>query len=119
MDEKIFFHQGSVKVTSARFINGGQTYAMSNVTSVKTFAQKPSRAAGIFVVLVGAMALAASVLVGALIVGLAVYFLYQQKTMYHIMLSTSAGESSALSTDHREYVEEIVDALNQAIVHRG
>lgn len=119
MDEKIFFHQGSVKVTSARFINGGQTYAMSNVTSVKTFEQKPSRAGGIFVALVGIMALAAAPLVGALIVGLAIYFLYQQKAMYHVMLSTSAGESSALSTDHREYVDEVVNALNQAIVHRG
>lgn len=119
MDEKVFFKQGSVKVTSARFINGGQTYAMSNVTSVKTFEQKPQRTGGVVAAIIGLVMLAAAPLIGAAIIGFAIYYLYQQKATYHVMLSTSAGESSALTTDHREYLEDVVEALNLAIVHRG
>jgi hypothetical protein len=53
MDERIFFEYGDVKVTNARFINGGQTYAMNNVTSVKPYEKKPSRIGGIVVLLIG------------------------------------------------------------------
>ena len=41
MEEKIFFEQGSVSVTHSRFIVDGQTYAINNVTSVKTGSKKP------------------------------------------------------------------------------
>jgi hypothetical protein len=53
MDEKTFFEYDDVKVTNARFISGSQTYAMSNVTSVKAFEEKPSRLWGIVVLLIG------------------------------------------------------------------
>ena len=53
MDEKTFFEYDDVKVTNARFISGSQTYAMSNVTSVKAFEEKPSRLWGIVALLIG------------------------------------------------------------------
>ena len=43
MSERQFFHYEDVKITNTRFVNGAQTYAMSNVTSVKSFEQKPKR----------------------------------------------------------------------------
>ena len=35
VQETTFFEQGNVKVTNARFIVPSQTYAMSDITSVK------------------------------------------------------------------------------------
>lgn len=33
MEERVFVEYGDVKVTNALFINGGQTFAINNVTS--------------------------------------------------------------------------------------
>ncbi len=40
MEEKIFLNEGGVIVTSARFVVPSQTYAMSGVTSVKSYEEK-------------------------------------------------------------------------------
>jgi hypothetical protein len=120
MEERVFFEYGDVKVTNARFINGGQTYAMNNVTSVKPYEKKPNRVGGIIVLLIGLIIMVNSNLVpGLLIAAAAVFYLYKQKTIYHILLSTSAGETTALVTYQRHYLHDVIAALNNAIVHRG
>ncbi|MFD1836924.1 DUF6232 family protein [Paracidovorax cattleyae] len=35
------------------------------------------------------------------------------------MLRTSGGETKALTTQQKEYLDKVVSALNEAIVHRG
>ncbi|TFW17552.1 DUF6232 family protein [Duganella callida] len=120
MEEHTFFEYEDVKVTNARFISGGQTFAMNNVTSVKPYEQKPSRLGGILVLGVGLIiAAVANVIVGVLIALAAVYYMVEQKTVYHVLLSTSAGETTALVTHQRDYLNQVIAALNDAIVHRG
>ena len=119
LDEKTFFEYEDVKITNTRFISGGQTYAMSNITSVKAFEQKPKRLLGILGVILGLGIASQSALPGIVIaIGFGI-FLFMQKTVFHVMLSTSSGESSALKTHQREYLQKVVGALNNAIVHRG
>lgn len=122
-DEKTFFEHGDVKVTNARFVTGGQTYAMSNVTSVKTFEKKPSRVGGLVIIALGVAVMvpmtSQSIAVGAVIAAGGIFYMLKQKTLYHIMLSTSAGETSALNTHEKEYLSQVVGALNEAIVQRG
>jgi hypothetical protein len=129
MEEKTFFSYDDVKVTSSRFISGGQTFAMSNITSVKAFEKKPYRTGGIIALLVGLSFVVKEVLLGVpsvesvifgiAIAALAVLYLYKQKTIYHVMLATAGGETSALKTYQKEYLDRVVGALNQAIVYRG
>lgn len=119
MDEKTFFEYDDVKVTNARFISGNQTYAMSNVTSVKAFEETPKRFGGIVVLLIGLVIAASSLVPGLVIAAAAAFYLYQQKTMYHVMLATAGGETSALKTNQKEYLSKVVSALNEAIVYRG
>lgn len=119
MEEKTFFEYEDVKVTNARFISGSQTYAMSNVTSVKAFEEKPKRFIGIIVLLIGLLICSNNVIVGLIIAAAAAFYLYKQKTIYHIMLATAGGETSALRTHQPEYLSKVVSALNEAIVHRG
>lgn len=119
MSEKIFFEHEDVKVTNARFISGSQTYAMSNITSVKTYEQKPNRLWPAIGVLVGLGLMGNNLYLGLLIFLAAVAYLFMQKTLYHVMLSTSAGETSALKTHQPEYLHKVVAAVNEAIVHRG
>jgi len=56
---------------------------------------------------------------GLLVAAIAAFFLYQQKTVYQVLLSTSAGETTALETYQRDYLNQVIAALNDAIVHRG
>ncbi|MCT0209496.1 MAG: hypothetical protein DCF18_01695 [Cyanobium sp.] len=119
MAEHTFFESGDVKVTNARFISGSQTFAMSNVTSVKAFEQRPKRFWGILLLIIGLVIAVSDQAVGLAISAGAVLILYMQKTVYHVMLSTSGGETSALNTHQQEYLHKVVAALNEAIVHRG
>lgn len=119
MEEKLFFEHNGVKVTNTRFISGGQTFAMSNITSVKSSEEKPKRLGGVLILLIGLVTMASLPIIGGLISAAAIYYLIKLKPMYHIMLSTSGGESSALKTDQKEYLNQIVTALNEAIIYRG
>ena len=120
MEERTFFEQGDVKVTNARFISNGQTYAMRNVTSVKPFEQKPPRAMGVLIALIGlGVTASGNVMFGvmALAAGLAILFLI--KPVYHVLLATSSGETRALKTKDRAYVNQVIQAINDAMVHRA
>lgn len=140
-EEKTFFQYEDVTVTNSRFMVGSQTFAMSNITSVKASEQEPKRFWPIALVVIGVLVLMGSVGVGLAIggigvkglaevilgyvgIGLAiggigVAWLLKQKTMYHVMLTTAGGETSALSSEQREYITKVVQALNEAIVARG
>ena len=120
MEERTFFEQGDVKVTNARFVSGGQTYAMSNVTSVKPFEKKPPRALGIILALVGlGVMVGSSFMFGLVLLGLGLAVLFLVKPVYHVLLATSAGETRALMTKNREYLNQVVQAVNEAMIHGG
>ncbi len=119
MEEKTFFEYEGVKVTNTRFVTDGQTFAMSNVTSVKAFEQPPKWFGGILILVIGVIISSQSLPIGIVIIALAAFYMYKQKTIFHVMLTTSGGESSALKTHQREYLNKVVSALNEAIVYRG
>ena len=58
MNETIFLDQPGVTVTNARFVVNGQTYAMSNVTSVKQGMTPASKVGPIVLLFFGFMSLA-------------------------------------------------------------
>ena len=120
MDEKTFFDVDGVKVTNARFIVDGQTYTMNNITSVKQSGEEPSRILPVILLLIGGVLLIKQQWLASLIfVTVGAWIWKSQKPKYHIVLTTSAGESKALTTNQKEYITKVVQSLNEAIVHRG
>lgn len=120
-EERTFFQYEDITVTNSRFMVGSQTFAMSNITSVKASKQEPNRFWPIALIVFGVLALVANanIWVVVLIGGSGIAWLLMQNTMYHIMLTTAGGETSALSSKQREYIKKVVHALNEAIVARG
>lgn len=120
-EEKTFFQYEDVTVTNSRFMVASQTFAMSNITSVKASKQEPKRFWPIVLIVVGVFALMsnANIWIVVLMVGGGIVWLLLQYTMYHVMLTTAGGETSALSSKQRDYIEKVVQALNEAIVARG
>ncbi|MDW9228663.1 putative qacE-like protein [Burkholderia cepacia] len=107
-------------VTNTRFIVPGQTYAMSNVTSIKHYEKAPSRALGVIVAIIGVLILFAHAwLVGLIAIALGVFLAWNAKGQYDVLLHTSSGEVRAFQSPDRGLVQQIVSALNQAVVFRG
>jgi hypothetical protein len=119
VDETTFFENDGVRVTNTRFIVDGQTFAMNNITSVKPLEEKPKRIWPALLIIIGILAAlnGSTKMLFVALVGAAWWAL--QKTAYHVMLHTSGGETSALKTYQKEYLQSVVTALNNAIVHRG
>ena len=122
MEEKTFFNESGVSVSNARFIAQGQTYAMSGVTSVKSFRQEPSRKGPIIMAIIGLIALTGGgtvTAVGLALIAGAVVLWILQKPEFSVLLSSASGEAKALTNKDGEFIGKVVAALNDAIVHRG
>jgi hypothetical protein len=116
MGEQTFFNEGGCMITNARFTTAGQTYAMANVTSVKT--AQDSIVLALLFFLGGIISLVAQAwLVGLICMGIGGLFIYFRQT--HVVLHTAGAEQKALSSRDRNFIARVVQALNDAIVHRG
>ncbi|MDC1205660.1 DUF6232 family protein [Candidatus Pacebacteria bacterium] len=125
--EKSFYNSDDVTVTSARLLAAGETYAMSGVTSVKMRKEEPSRKGPVVLGVIGALFLIpvfaegefGGLLWAAVLIGLAAFWWKRKKNMYHVVLRTASGESQAYHSHDETQISGIVEAINNAIVHRG
>lgn len=132
MDEKVFYEKGSIRVTSARFVAGNQTYAMSAVNSVKVASANvtPSNTISGILVAVGAIWLLCLLLNSSaiksyffpsIILAIGVFWFRSIKETfeYRIVLTTSSGEESAFQSNNEQDILPIEKALHEAIIFRG
>jgi len=132
MDEKVFIEIPSVKVangktadvkvTNARFIVDKQTYAINGVTSVMTASKAPNRISPLMVGLLGLFLLFGNmggVIVGLTMIGTAIWIWLKQRSTHIVVLRSSSGEAKALVSKDANAVQRVVDALNDALIHRG
>ena len=122
MEEKVFFEKGNVSVSNSRFIVDGQTYAMSNVTSVKTGVKKADRSGAVIACIIGLTCLFGSGFffwLGIILIVIGVIAFKGASDEYSVVLNTSAGENQALTSQDKFHIESVISALNDAIVSRG
>lgn len=118
--ERPMFQDATVFVSTSRVRVNTTTYAMANITSVRAWKTPANRSLPI-IGLVVAIGLAflkyyIAAIVVAAICGL---ILYLMKDTHTILIGSSSGEVQALKSNNRAYIEQIVDAINNAIVARG
>jgi ABC-type uncharacterized transport system permease subunit len=119
-EEQIFLNEGGVTVTNARFVVPSQTYAMSGITSVKSYEKKPLRRGPILLIIIGVlMILKQTIGAGFFCLVVALIWWMLQKTEYQVRLSTASGEATALKSNNTDWIIRVVSALNEAIIHRG
>ncbi len=128
MAEEIeFLNTGGVRVTSARFIQGARTFALSGITSVRLASAPPKQGAALLVMAVGGLGFFGLVSQGdtstAVIFGVAFLFgviMYRNaKASHRVMFATAGGEVAGLETPDRAFAESVLVAINEAIVYRG
>ena len=121
-NEQVFLDDRGVSVSNSRMMYEGQTYAMSGITSVKSFEKKPSRILPIILLIIGLGIMGnggGAIIVGLLVVagGIAAWVL--MKADYSVLLTSSSGEAKAYTSKDKDFVLRVINAVNEAIVHRG
>jgi len=138
MTEETFLNHDLVQVTKTRLITPGETYAVNGIISVKTtqvaeevpspLKEKITTLVWSWVILGTLTAIACAIhqgVVGSLIgiflllMSGGIFGLKTKVPKYAVTLRTSSGEVKALESDDVEFIQQVVKALNQAIIARG
>tara|TARA_Y100000589_G_C26928373_1_gene537290 strand:- start:190 stop:561 length:372 start_codon:yes stop_codon:yes gene_type:complete len=118
-DDKVFLKDSNVLVTQSRFVAGGKTYAMRNISSVTKYKIPKKIGTAIFLIIVGLILLAFSPIIGGLIFIAGILWLILSKPKYSVRIQSNAGEADGFISKDEKYIQKIVDAVNNAIIHRG
>lgn len=119
--------QTGIRITNARAIIGARTYSMANLTTVTVGVTSPSYGGAIWTILIGAVIFLAgagnssggAAIFGLLVLGGGIWWAKSLKPTYHVRIGSAGGESNALSSFDRKYIEGVAAALNEAIIKRG
>lgn len=127
--EEVILENGNVRITNLRATFGAKTYALSGVTSVEMAVKPPATRWSFALLLVGIMLVAVAftsisdyvscLAVGAIFVLGGGMGLFTAKPKYVVRIASASGETDALISEDKTYIEGIVNAMNQAIVKRG
>ncbi|MFB9842504.1 DUF6232 family protein [Mucilaginibacter ginsenosidivorans] len=122
MEETIFFQSGGVTVTQSRYIVDNKTFAMRNISSVQVGVILAKRGFGFFLLVVGLILAVSSNdarTAGIVVLILGALFAFLPKDKFTVRISTNSGETDSLWSKDRQSIQRIVDALNEAMIHRG
>ncbi|CEJ67771.1 hypothetical protein BN1195_00047 [Chryseobacterium oranimense G311] len=120
-NETKFYQDGFVTVTQSRFVTQSKTYAMRNISSVHVFEIIKSKTKAVLMIIFGLLFLFFKDIfwVGFIIIALGIWWLISIKNEYAVRISTNAGEANSIVSKNKDYIQKIVNALNDAIIHRG
>lgn len=124
--ETTVLEEHGVKVTTARFITGGQTFALRNITSVRMGSAGSLRWPIVWaIVAAGAMAGAQANRSGAdgplllaIVFGALAILQWRKNSAKAIFFITSGKEAVAYKTRNAAHAERVLQALNDAIAQR-
>ena len=121
MEEQTFFENNGVRVTNARFIVDANTYSIRNITSTAAWSQSQKWVVGVLLILIGLACLIQATVIGIVFLAIAGLVLYLGRPVHYVRLHTSGGEVKAVNSYDLEYVKQVVQALNEAIIsqHRA
>jgi uncharacterized membrane protein len=63
--------------------------------------------------------LAESMLIGIILIILGAIWMSFLKNEYSVRIQSNSGESDGLISVNKEYIQQVVNAVNSAIIHRG
>ena len=119
--ETVFYKDFNVTVTQSRFVTDSKTYAMRNISSVYIYEIEKSRTFPVILVIIGFLMLFGEDvrIMGICMLAVGCLLLYTIKNEFAVRISTNSGEANSLVSKDRAYIQKIVGALNEAIIHRG
>lgn len=119
--ETTFYKDINVIVTQSRYVTQSKTYAMRNISSVHVFEIIKSRRFPLILIVIGILLLFSgdTRIVGTIFAVIGAVILFLTKNEYAVRISTNSGEANSIISKDKIYIQKILNALNQAIIHRG
>lgn len=127
--ETVLHQDEHATITDRRIVMFGTTYALNNVTSVSMRRIEGNRTPGIIIgFMLAAIAgctgsasdwpagLSIGLIIAALVFG--AILATQARDKYAVRIGTAGGESDAMSSTDKSYIETLVKAINEAMVRR-
>ncbi len=127
MEDEPIYQDEVVTVTRTRFVVRSQTYVINGITSVSNRKREANRVWPTVMVAAGAIILFGglnggdipTIVAGAIVGGLGIFWYRSLSVQYEVVLTTEAGETAALTSDDEDWISRVTVALNKAIVARG
>ena len=124
--EKIFYQDDAVIVTQSRFVSGGTTYAIRDISFVrkcKISKDIKDILTPIFYIVVGIIFLIFSLdlffrITGGICVIIGVLWLFSGKHKFSVRINTNEGKQDSFISTDEELIEKIVYAVSEAIFYR-
>ncbi len=136
--ERIFYRKHGVLITSKRAVFDTTTYVVRNISSVTadTSEKTTEKVFGILLLVSGIFFLALWVIAfisdpqyitalslvccpfAGISTAIGGTLLYTAKKTFHVSLVSSSGEIRVLSSHDEEFIDEVLDALDKALVER-
>lgn len=119
--ETTFYKDLNVTVTQSRYVTQSKTYAMRNISSVHVFEIIKSKKLPAIMISLGLILLLSgdTRIIGIIVAVIGALILFMIKNEYAVRISTNSGEANSIVSKDKIYIQKIVNALNQAIIHRG
>ena len=118
-----------VRISNTRATISGTTYAMANISSVRLETKNPEYGGAVLLMLmglimaVGSFALSRDLIwlsiVGGLLLAGGFIWAVSLKPTYWVQIHAAGGETQPLGSQDRQYIESVVNAMNEAFVHCG
>lgn len=132
--EPVYFRDNFIQVTKSRCVLGEQIFAMSGITSVRAVKYPTNRTGSVWLFIASAFSallMVASYAAGSKVVPLFFFLVClassawgvhrwcQEKPLFAAFISTAGGEVRAYTSYDPLTIQQIIGALNRAIVERG
>ncbi len=119
MEEKTFYKDDNVLVSTSRFVFSGRTFLISNLLSVsnsKVF-KNDIRILAIVILLIGIFIIIVYQIFEIIIISISGILLFTIKDKYAVKITSNSGEENVMESRNKKYFQTIVDAINEAIVY--
>lgn len=121
MDERIYFNQHGIYVSTNRVVINEQVLPITNIVSLSFKMVEPRKWRSAFFMIFGLLLLfdgALLVIIGSYSILLGLITWISAKTCYSVTLNTKVGESKTLASNDRLRIEQLIFALNKAMSSR-
>jgi hypothetical protein len=126
--EKTYYSdQQGIRITSTRAIIDNKTYSMANVSSVARGRVPASYGGAIVMMMIGLLLALGGFggssielgVTGLLVLVVGIVIAASLKDTWTVRITAASGEMDALRSKNKQYVDTVVNAINEAIVGRG
>ncbi|WP_295675812.1 DUF6232 family protein [uncultured Mucilaginibacter sp.] len=117
MQEISFFENKNVIVTQTRFIVAHKVVEIKNILAVKTRSVRVYRALKLVLALIGFLLIFFNAwrIPGIILFFVSILSVYFTEEKYSVHLNTKSGETDSLISKDRDYIEQVVKAINYAM----